>query len=219
MAKTPKLFNKEQIELISDIVKNYITGSAPSHLIDKIKVKVTSRIDGWSTRFWVEPVGEGRRSGQDARAQELGSGEHATIGEKKRYRIKPKTPGGVLSFTWEKANKDGLLKHLHWRAKAAKEEGRVSDWRKKKPYKVHSVVGMFSAQSSSHAWYYGSKGGLMVRMNYVDHPGIKPYKGRGYLKYGIEKARNSLDGWLKFQGVKAVEKIIYENLTFRKLKK
>jgi len=123
----------------------------------------------------------------DARAQEFGSGIHNKTnfqspmqkkygtGPQGKIRIMPKNKT-FLAFEWETADRD-LLK-----------ASRINHWQKmKKEGSIVSEVGL-----PSFAGFGRDEKTLLF--NWVDHPGIPPYKGKGYIGIAVRDAQTKISG-------------------------
>lgn len=194
MAK--KLLDPKQIAAIRKYMKAKASELAPSHIKNHIGAVVSSRTDGWSIKWIVNIHEDGPTA--DAAAQEYGSGIHGA--EKKKYVIVPKKPDGVLAFEWQKADRAALQKNINRRMGNARKAGDGSP-------------GLARRDGSK---FYGFGTGGKLLFNWVEHPGIKPYKGRGFLGEAMRLGKEEISEMV-LKGFKdGLVKEIYSQFRFRR---
>jgi hypothetical protein len=190
MAK--KLLDTKQISAIRSYVKAKAKSLAPKHVAPHIGATVKARADGWSVK-WIVNI----REAPDAAAQEYGSGIHGE--KKKKYIIKPKNPNGVLAFKWDTANKDALKGNLIRRIGEARRLGHGIGFARKDGNK-----------------FYGFGDGGKLQFNWVEHPGIEKYKGRGYLGEALRQSMEEVSEMVLKGAKDGLAKEVYKEFRFRR---
>ena len=192
------VFTEQDYKDYKQILLKNLVRFAPHHIAEKLgesNVQVYPSKKG--ELIFAVTIRKGKYKGDagspDARAQEYGSGLYTTSklnfpptpgqralgnGNKGRYLIKPKK-GAWLAFKWEAADKESL----HW--------SRVAHWQKmKKEGTIISEVGLPS--------YAGELPDGKLAFNWVKHPGIKPYVGRGYIKFSVEVSKAQIEEQINY---------------------
>jgi hypothetical protein len=190
MAK--KLLDTKQISAIRSYIKAKAKSLAPSQVAPHIGATVKARTDGWSVK-WIVNI----REAPDAAAQEYGSGEKVPGG--KKYIIAPKKPNGVLAFHWQKANKEALRGNLDRRIGEARRVGLGID---------------FARRDGSK--FYGFLSGGRLMFNYVEHPGIEKYKGRGYLGEALRQSMEEVSEMVLKGAKDGLAKEVFKEFRFRR---
>jgi hypothetical protein len=193
MAK--KLLTTKQVSAIRKYMKEKAASLAPNHIKKHIGAVVTSRTDGWSIKWIVNVHEDGQTA--DAAAQEYGSGLYGA--EKKKYIIAPKKPGGVLAFSWEVADHAALQGNINRRMGDARRAG---------------MTAADARRDGSKFYGFGTGGKLLF--NWVEHPGIRPYKGRGYLGEAMRLGQNEISDMVLKGAKDGLVKEIYQAFRFRR---
>jgi hypothetical protein len=192
---TKKLLTTKQVSAIRKYMKEKAASLAPNHIKKHIGAVVTSRTDGWSIKWIVNVHEDGPTA--DAAAQEYGSGLQGT--EKKMYIIAPKKPNGVLAFSWEVADHAALQGNINRRMGDARRAG---------------ATAADARRDGSKFYGFGTGGKLLF--NWVEHPGIHPYKGRGYLGEAMRLGKNEISEMVLKGAKDGLVKEIYQAFRFRR---
>jgi len=181
-----QLVSDETLGRIKDRVLYAIRQFAPTH-ITNIETTFENKNGQLVIHFNVPLTGNQK----DARAQEFGSGIHATrkfkspnqIGVGSRILIKP-VKAAFLAFNWQVTSRGEPVNKQQLRNSAYNAKRRGDE-----PY-----------SNSFHSFTTDGK----LLFNYVLHPGIKPYYPGGYLKSALDYTKASSEKELMLNGVDAI---------------
>ena len=179
MAEGDALVPDRVYELIRNRVLGRVRSNAPAH-INRIDATIVPVGGGKVSILFQVPI-TGAQA--DARAQEYGSGENKVAGRKGfkskfeyegKIIILPKKKK-VLAFVWETADTEAL------------KYSEIAHYNKTRQIMFRRGTGGELDIRPSFAGFSETDDRLLF--NWVSHPGIKPYLGRGYMGISLKETK------------------------------